>query len=129
MVGGRFLLDTVIVAAYFNREEAIRDRLTDVTVYVSSITIGELYFGAYNSREVTNNVERIRDFVAINTVLPCDRVTSDYYGQVKNALRAKGRPIPENDIWIAATALQYSLTVVTRDAHFQEVDGLLIDVW
>jgi tRNA(fMet)-specific endonuclease VapC len=129
MAGNNYLLDTVIVAAYFNREPVIRQKLKDVTVYVSSITIGELYFGAYHSRQVANNVQQIKDFIAINTVLQCDAVTGDYYGQVKQRLRAKGRPIPENDIWIAATALQYGLTVATRDAHFSEVDGLLIETW
>ena len=51
------------------------------------------------------------------------------YGQIKNNLRAKGRPIPENDIWIAALAKQYGLTLVTRDGHFGEVDGLAIEAW
>jgi tRNA(fMet)-specific endonuclease VapC len=129
MAGSRYLLDTVIVAAYFNREAAIREKLKDATFYVSSITIGELYFGAYNSQQIANNVKQIKDFIAIITVLRCDETTSDHYGQVKQQLRAKGRPIPENDIWIAATALQYGLTVVTRDVHFREVDKLLIEVW
>ena len=129
MAGSKYLLDTVIVAAYFNREPVIRQKLKDATVYVSSITIGELYFGAYHSQQVANNVKQIKDFIAINTILQCDATTGDHYGQVKQRLRAKGRPIPENDIWIAATALQYGLTVVTRDAHFSEVDGLLIEAW
>jgi tRNA(fMet)-specific endonuclease VapC len=51
------------------------------------------------------------------------------YGVIKNALRAKGRPIPENDIWIAAIAMQYHLTLVARDGHFQEVDGLVVGQW
>jgi tRNA(fMet)-specific endonuclease VapC len=44
-------------------------------------------------------------------------------------LRAKGHPIPENDIWIAAHAQQYELTLVTRDAHFSAVEGIGIEVW
>lgn len=129
MAGNKYLLDTVIVAAYFNRETAIRQKLKDVTVYVSSITIGELYFGAYHSQPVANNVRQINDFVAINTILECDETTGDHYGQVKQSLRTKGRPIPENDIWIAATALQHGLVLVSRDTHFREVAGLLLEVW
>ena len=72
MAGSNYLLDTVIVAAYFNREPVIRQKLKDTTVYVSSITIGELYFGAYLSQQVANNVQQIKDFIAINTVLQCD---------------------------------------------------------
>jgi tRNA(fMet)-specific endonuclease VapC len=55
--------------------------------------------------------------------------TAQQYGEIKNALRAKGRPIPENDLWIAALSLQYGLTVVTRDDHFNAIDGLPIATW
>jgi tRNA(fMet)-specific endonuclease VapC len=48
-------------------------------------------------------------------------VTAQYYGKIKDGLRLKGRPIPENDIWVAAAAMQYGLPVATRDAHFDEV--------
>jgi tRNA(fMet)-specific endonuclease VapC len=51
------------------------------------------------------------------------------YGEVKNALRLKGHPIPENDIWIAAVAHQHDLTLVTRDTHFDEIDNLKIIAW
>ncbi|MCC7449149.1 MAG: type II toxin-antitoxin system VapC family toxin [Anaerolineae bacterium] len=129
MAGNRRVLDTVIVAAYFNKEPVIRQKLANVIGYVSSITIGELYFGAYNSQQTAQNVANIRNFIALNTLLGCDEVTADYYGQIKRQLRVKGRPIPENDIWIAATALQYNLPLVSRDAHFQAVNGLLLEVW
>jgi tRNA(fMet)-specific endonuclease VapC len=56
-------------------------------------------------------------------------VTAQYYGKIKDGLRLKGRPIPENDIWVAAAAMQYGLPVATRDAHFNEVDGLLVENW
>jgi len=59
----------------------------------------------------------------------CDAVTAQQYGRIKNDLRAKGRPIPENDIWIAAVAVQHGLTVVSRDDHFTEVTDLLCEVW
>lgn len=62
-------------------------------------------------------------------VLGCDAETARRYGEVKNGLRQKGRPIPENDIWIAAIALQYDLTLVARDVHFGEVDGLKVEAW
>lgn len=57
-------------------------------------------------------------------MLGCDAETARQYGEVKNRLRLKGRPLPENDIWIAALALQYDLILVTRDGHFQEVENL-----
>ncbi|MBL8156559.1 MAG: type II toxin-antitoxin system VapC family toxin [Anaerolineae bacterium] len=129
MAGNAYLLDTVIVAGYFNRDQAIHGRLLEATVYISSITVGELYYGAYNSGKVTSNLQNIRRFVELVTVLVCDAATADHYGQVKRALRVLGKPIPENDIWIAATALQHSLTLVTRDDHFNTVAGLLLERW
>jgi len=62
-------------------------------------------------------------------VLACDTETAREYGQIKNSLRAKGKPIPENDIWIAAIAIQYDLTLVTRDGHFTEIEGLATETW
>jgi len=59
----------------------------------------------------------------------CQATTAQQYGDIKNQLRAKGRPIPENDIWIAAIAMQYQLTLVARDGHFHEVDGLQVEAW
>lgn len=50
-------------------------------------------------------------------------------GELKNELRRKGRPIPENDIWIAATALQHGLTLVTRDSDFEHVEGIDRESW
>jgi tRNA(fMet)-specific endonuclease VapC len=129
MTGSNYLLDTVLIIAYFNNEPSIDQRLQNTTIYLPSIAVGELYFGAYRSRRVSENVRRIREFVAGNTVISCDVATAEQYGQIKQALRAKGRPIPENDIWIAALALQYGLILATRDAHFREVPNLALEVW
>ena len=127
---GRFLLDTNIVIALFAREAAVQQRLAEASeVFVPSIVLGELYYGARKSTRVTENLARIDEFVASSAVLPCDTATAQQYGDIKNKLRAKGRPIPENDIWIAAIAMQYQLTLVARDGHFHEVDGLQVEAW
>ena len=60
------------------------------------------------------------------TILVCDTETARQYGRIKVELRRKGRPIPENDMWIAAVALQHGLTLATRDAHFDAIDGLTV---
>jgi tRNA(fMet)-specific endonuclease VapC len=127
---GRFLLDTNIVIALFAGEISLQQRLAEACeVFVPCIVLGELYYGARKSTRVTENLARIDEFVGSSTVLPCDTVTAQQYGDIKNKLRAKGRPIPENDIWIAAIAMQYQLTLVARDGHFHEVDGLRVDAW
>jgi len=57
-------------------------------------------------------------------VLPCDTDTASIYGMIKKRLFEKGKPIPENDIWIAAVAYQHGLTVISRDDHSSEVENL-----
>jgi tRNA(fMet)-specific endonuclease VapC len=129
MNGSRVLLDTNIVASYFNQEISLQPHFADAIIYVPSIVIGELYFGAYHSQRVMANVNRITEFVALNTVLNCDVEVADQYGKIRLNLKIKGRPIPENDIWIAATALRYGLPLVSRDEHFKEVDDLTLVKW
>jgi tRNA(fMet)-specific endonuclease VapC len=127
--GNPCLLDTNIVVAILNQDTSLAKRLEGITVYISSIVLGEVYFGAYKSARVTENLARIETFVAHYQVLSCDKSTAARYGQIKQILGAKGRPIPENDMWIAAIAMQYGLTLVTRDEHFKQVDGLLLETW
>ena len=129
-MNGRYLLDTNIVIALFANEPAITQRLGDAgEVFIPSIVLGELYYGARKSKRVGENLERIDEFAVGSAVLGCDTETARRYGEVKNELRQKGKPIPENDIWIAAITIQHDLTLVARDAHFGEVDGLKVETW
>ena len=129
-MSGGFLLDTNIVIAILAKDPAVHERVAAATeVFVSSIVLGELYYGARKSRRVDSNLQTVDQFAAANRVLDCDAATAQQYGEVKNLLREKGRPIPENDIWIAATAKRHDLTLVSRDVHFDEVQGLSIERW
>ena len=71
----------------------------------------------------------MNEFAESCSVLICDTETSRQYGEIKNLLRAKGRPTPENDIWIAAIAKQHKLTLVSRDDHFKEIEDFLTLTW
>ncbi len=129
-MNGRFLLDTPIVIALFAQEPAVQQRLTQAPeVFVPSIVLGELYYGARKSVRVAANLARIDEFAAGSAVLVCTTETARQYGQIKQNLQAKGRPLPENDIWISAVDMQHGLTVVSRDEHFNEVDGLFVEKW
>ena len=126
---GRVLLDTNVIIAFFSGEKAVSKQFTESEVFVSSTVLGELYYGARKSAHATANLAKIDQFAAAVQVLSCDVVTAQLYGQIRDRLRLKGRPIPENDIWIAAAAIQHGLTLATRDDHFKEVDGLPIKNW
>jgi tRNA(fMet)-specific endonuclease VapC len=98
-------------------------------VYIPSVVIGELYYGAHKSSQASQNLRRIEAFIASNSILACDAVTAIQYGSIKDQLRQKGKPIPENDIWIAAIALQFNSILVSRDEHFSAVPGLTVEYW
>lgn len=130
MAGSKFLLDTNAIIALQREDEALKKLLTAATdVFVPVVAVGELYYGAYKSGRVEENRQNVAAFIAGRVVLRVDADTADVYGQAKQGLRAKGRPIPENDIWIAALAIQYDLTLITDDAHFAEVDNLNWQGW
>lgn len=126
---GSALLDTTAIIALFAGEQAAADLVARNDVVVSSTVLGELYFGALKSARSASNLTRIDELASSVGVLPCDESTARHYGRIKDRLRARGRPIPENDIWIAAVAMQHAITLVTRDEHFKEVDGLLLASW
>ena len=72
---------------------------------------------------------KIDEFVGHMAIEQCDAITAKHYGRIKDFLRQRGRPIPENDVWIAALTEQYGLTLLTRDDHFKEIEGLQARSW
>ena len=129
-MSGKYLLDTNIIIALLANESPAREGVAGADyVFASSVAIGELCFGARKSRRPQQNLARVEEFAASCPVLGCDTETGRRYGELKNALRLKGRPLPENDIWVAAIALQHGLTLVSRDAHFNHIDDLALAVW
>ena len=129
-MSGRYLLDTNIIIALFSRQASVLNGLSQAKeIFVPSVALGELYYGAQKSGRPQQNLARLASFAAERTILNCDENTSAQYGEIKNKLRLKGRPLPENDVWIASLAIQYHLTLATRDAHFKQVDNLRTELW
>ncbi len=129
-MSGRFLLDTNAAIARVSGEPAILTLLEGADeVFVPIIALGELYYGAEKSVRVRANIVQIETISLSGAVLMCDVGTAREYGRIHHQLRVKGRPIPQNDMWIAAIARQHSLTLLTRDAHFNDVDGLAVQGW
>ncbi len=127
---GRYLLDTnIVIGLLKGRIEDLPKALVDSSVYLSIVVLGELLYGALHSSRADENIAKIERLAATMTVLDCDRDTARFYGRIKASLRRRGRPIPENDIWIAASAQQHGLTVATRDRHFENIEDLSIEAW
>ena len=124
-MSGKYLLDTNIVISLFAGNEVVLSWIKEVNeIYIPSIVLGELFYGAQKSANVESNISKITELASHSYILPCDDETAKHYGEIKNNLRKKGRPIPENDIWIAAINEQHGLSLVTSDAHFKEVEGI-----
>lgn len=98
-------------------------------VVIPAIVVGELLFGTLNSGQRKNNMKVLEKLIDTNPIIPVDVVTSRYYADIRLSLKQKGRPIPENDLWIAAIAIQYGYTLVTADKHFSYIDGLHLESW
>ena len=130
MTGNKFLLDTNIITAWLKGEKPVADKIDKAKeIYIPIIVVGELYYGALYSTRVQKNIADIKLVTSSYSVLLIDEAVTIAYGNIKAALRKKGKPIPENDIWIAAIALHHELIIVTRDKHFKEIDSIKIKNW
>jgi len=125
------LLDTnAYVAFKQGRADAVEVFQRVRRIGINCIVLGELLSGfAVGAREAENRQE-LQRFLASERVdrLVVDAETAAHYAAVYRNLRRRGRPIPTNDMWIAATALQHGLAVFSYDRHFQEVPGLHVGI-
>ena len=127
---GKYLLDTNIAIALFAGDPVVKQKVRNVEyIAVAPPIIGELCFGAQKSNKTTENLNKIDILVQQSIIFLCDLETAQWYGTIKDQLQREGRPIPDNDIWIAAIAMQHDLILVTRDSHFDEVESLQTEYW
>ena len=130
MSGKKLLLDTNIIIRHFANDSFIVERIQEKNdIYIPSIVIGELYYGAEPSFRKKENIEKVEAFAMFFPVLVCDAKTANFYGHIKSDLKSRGTPIPEDDIWIAAIAMQHKLRVVTNDKHFRNIEELQVINW
>jgi tRNA(fMet)-specific endonuclease VapC len=128
-MNGNILLDTNIVIAIFAGESSVLEKISEHEVLLPNTVLGELYFGAYKSARTEKNLIQIEEFASCVPILNASQETAKQYGKIKTQLHKEGRPIPENDIWIAAYAIEHDLTLITRDEHFYGINGLSIEKW
>jgi tRNA(fMet)-specific endonuclease VapC len=129
-VAGKYLIDTNIAILFLNNKEFVVDKIMGSDqIFICSIVVGELLYGARKSTLAKKNLYKYENFINSLSFLPVDIITAKHYSLIKNHLSFKGTPIPENDIWIAAVALQHELMLATDDSHFNLVEGLHIKNW
>ena len=117
---GLYALDSSVLVASLRGDQAVRVRLMSATLlYVPSIALGELFFGAYdNPTRPSGGLVDVDALAAAMVILGVDVATARTYGRIKQQLKRQGQMIPDNDLWIAATAIRHNLTLAARDVHF-----------
>jgi len=129
-MSGNVLLDTNAVIALLENDEAVQRILRHAqSLYIAPAVLGELQYGAQISAKPEANLQRIAAVQTEATVTHCTAQTASHYASIRAHLKRLGRPIPMNDIWIAASAIEHSLTLLTRDAHFDHIPGLSRIAW
>ena len=130
MPGSSLLLDTNAVIALMRDDDGVV-RILSATenVWVSLFTLGELQYGAAKSARTLENRRRLAEVMSCFRLMLPDQETARHYGDVFHHLKLNGCPIPTNDVWISALAIQYSIPVLTRDEHFLQVAGVVVREW
>ena len=121
------LLDTSVVIKYFHQEKTVAECIDNIQkdqINLSVIVQGELYYGASKSKRKQENREILSNFFNKFNTIPITTPITDIYGEIKHKLKSNGINIPENDLWIAATAVCHNLELITTDKHFAEIEGL-----
>ena len=124
------ILDTNAVSALLAGDSSLGEVLaSEERHHLPVIVIGEYRYGLLGSRHRDHLQRLLEILIRESIVLLIDEATASNYSQVRDELRQKGRPIPENDIWIAALARQHQQPVVSRDGHFDYVSDLRRVEW
>ena len=124
-----FLIDTNIYSHSMRAEPAVVSLLRRASrIAISSISIGELLSGFKGGTQERKNREELAEFLDTPrvSIYGVSENTAEFYAEILDGLRSAGTPIPTNDIWIAAQAMEHGLRLVSMDRHFASVAGLLL---
>lgn len=90
------------------------------------IVVGELVYGALNSKHVEQNLERHKRLIHRSRILEISESTALTYAKARMGLKKKGKPIPENDLWIASVCIENKIPLFSNDAHFEDIERLAL---
>jgi len=125
----RILLDTNTYAA-FKRNDQIAMSIIRTSEYlgINVIVLGELYGGFKGGSKEKTNKEELEQFLDSPRVqiIQLDEETAEFYANIYWDLKKKGKPVPSNDMWVAASAMRHGLALFTYDEHFKDIKGLLL---
>ncbi len=124
------ILDTNALSAFIDGDPALGARLSaEAHVAIPVVVLGEFRYGIGASRHRGKYEQWLEDHLPAFEILAVTEATTLTYARVRLSLKKLGRPIPSNDVWIAALALQHRLPVMSRDEHFDAVPGLRREIF
>ena len=124
----RLLLDSNAYSLLMRGDQQVAELVREAEeVLLSAVVAGELMYGFRRGSRFERNIAQLRSLLDSPYVSFVDvsRVTADRYSRIAASLRAKGRPIPTNDVWIAAHAMETGADLLSADQHFEHVDGIV----
>jgi predicted nucleic acid-binding protein len=125
----KILLDTSAYSALRRGDTSILAIMQDAEIVgIPAVVLGELYSGFRQGTMWAKNYELLTKLLSKASVrmLPVTEATAMHYAEIDVYLRKNGKPIPRNDVWIAASAIEHGMQVLTLDAHFREVPLLVV---
>lgn len=128
----RVMLDTSAYSAFMRGHPEIRSVLQQVEeIAVNPVILGELLAGFMRGGRRAKNEEELLTFLSSPrvSVLDVDGDTAERYAVIIDSLWVAGTPIPTNDVWIAASAMQHGLRILTADAHYRKVVQVIVDYY
>ena len=128
----KIMLDTSAYVGFKrNTAEAVEIIVKAELIIFSPVVMGELMFGFRNGTRFKENMDDLDRFLKHDVVdlLPIGKITSDRYSRIAVKLRQQGTPIPTNDIWIAAQAMEQGAELITSDQHFDKISGLVYTIF
>jgi len=126
------MLDTSAYVGFKrNAVEAVEIIVKAELIVFSPVVMGELMFGFRNGTRFKENMDDLDRFLKHEAVdlTPIGKITSDRYSRIAVKLRQQGMPIPTNDIWIAAQAMEQGAELITSDQHFDKISGLVYTIF
>ncbi|MGW8185657.1 MAG: PIN domain-containing protein [Desulfobacterales bacterium] len=124
----KILLDTSAYVGFKRNNAELVETITGADLILfSSVVLGELLFGFRNGTRFKKNLSDLNRFLAHDAVetVSAGKITADRYSRIAAQLKRQGTPIPTNDIWIAAQTMEYGAELITIDAHFEKISGLV----
>lgn len=129
----KYLLDTNICIYLLNGNERLKKKVIEIgvsSITISNATLAELYFGAYNSKKVDANLQRINLFKKNLIIYSDSDESAEAFGRFKSKLKSEGNIIEDFDILIASIAIINNCVLVTNNPnHFERIEGLQIENW